>query len=231
MQQSGEDVAPMSGLLLRTGWLAEQPPAFQSRIVRIGRWKTVSAGQQLYGVGDVPDALYGLAEGAIDLAVPTASGELVNFHRAEPGNWFGDSAALAQSARSIAVTAASDCRLFRVPIPELNRLLHDHPGDWRHFYLLSHRNATTAVRLVAELLSLSPKARFARMLLRLADADGTVQITHEELGHLAGMSRASFRRAFTRLIASGAVRTDYRRIQILDRVALEREVVADAADD
>jgi CRP-like cAMP-binding protein len=226
MQQSGDPFATLWTILLNAGWLAGQPPDFQARIAKAGRWKSVEAGRSIYAVGDVPDALYGLAEGNLDVATPTLTGEVISFYRAGPGFWIGESAALARTTRSLTLVAATDCRLFRVPVPEIQRMLRDHPGDWHHFYDLSHRNATLTVRVLAELLALTPKARFARMLLRLADDGGTVQITHEELGRLAGMSRASFRRAFADLIDSGAVQTDYRRVRILDREALERELSA-----
>jgi len=88
-------------------------------------------------------------------------------------------------------------------------------------------NATTAARLIAELMTLSPRARFARLILRLAGEDGLVRATQEDLGRLAGMSRASFRRSFADIIASGAVRTEYGGVRILDRPALERESLAE----
>jgi CRP-like cAMP-binding protein len=226
MQQSDDRFSALWTVLLQTGWLADQPREFQDRIARAGRWKSVEAGRSIYAVGDVPDALYGLAEGNVDIATPTQTGEVISFYRAGPGFWIGESAALARTTRSLSVLTASDCRLFQVPVPAIQKMLRDDPGDWHHFYDLSHRNATLAVRVLSDHLALSPKARFARMLLRLADDSGTVQITHEELGRLAGMSRASFRRAFAALIDSGAVQTDYRRVRILDREALERELSA-----
>jgi DNA-binding GntR family transcriptional regulator len=51
-------------------------------------------------------------------------------------------------------------------------------------------------------------------------------VTQEELGRMAGMSRAAFRRAFTALIEAGAVRTEYGGVQIADRAALERAAEA-----
>jgi hypothetical protein len=40
---------------------------------------------------------------------------------------------------------------------------------------------------------------------------------------MIGMSRAAFRRAFSSLIDAGIVRTEYGKVRILDRAALEAE--------
>jgi DNA-binding FadR family transcriptional regulator len=60
------------------------------------------------------------------------------------------------------------------------------------------------------------------VLLRLALPDGTVSATQEELGRMAGMSRAAFRRALRSLIRAGVLETGRGTVRILDRAALER---------
>lgn len=208
------------------GWLAEQPLEFQMRIAMAGRWTTVPRGGILYSVGDVPNAFYGLGEGLLEVSIPILGDEEVTIHRAKPGFWIGDSALLAETTRSITVSAAVESRVFRVPITAVRRSLAEHPEDWVYFLRLNHANASLAVRILAEVLSLPPRARFARMLLRLVGPDGSVRVTQEELGRMAGMSRAAFRRAFTALIEAGAVRTEYGGVQIADRAALERAAEA-----
>jgi CRP-like cAMP-binding protein len=165
--------------------------------------------------------MYGLGEGQLDLAVPISDEEEVVVYRAGPGFWIGDGALLSAVNRRISVTAAGDCRVFRVGIGAIRRSLADTPGDWMYFHRLSTMNATLCIQVLAEVLGLPPRARFARMLLRMAASDGTVRATQQELGQMAGMSRAAFRRAFSGLIAAGIVETQYGGLLILDRARLE----------
>lgn len=208
-------------VLGQVGWLSEQPVAFQAGIAAAGRWQRLARGQLLYEAGDQSDALFGLAEGQLDFAVAINCDEAVVVHRAPPGFWIGDSGLLAEAPRSIAVTAASDCLVLRVQVAAVRRLLAEHPEYWVCFAKLAHQNATLAINILAEVLSLPPRARFARMLLRMAAADGSLHVTQEELSRMAGMSRAAFRRSFREVIDSGVVSTAYGGIRISDRLALE----------
>lgn len=213
--------------LSETGWLSKQPNDFQMRILELGRWTTVPRGQRLYSAGDEPDALYGIGAGHLDLAIPILGGEECVIHRAGKGFWIGDGALPPDAPRTLSVEAATDCRLFRIPFPSLRRHLAKSPADWEYLHRLSTMNAILSVRILSETLSLSPRARVARLLLRTASPDGTVQATHEELGRLAGISRATFRRSLSRLIASGAIETRYNFLRIVDRSAVENEAGAD----
>ena len=56
-----------------------------------------------------------------------------------------------------------------------------------------------ALTLLAESLSLTPRARLARLLLRLADAEGRVRGNQDEFARLLGMTRSSVRRALASL--------------------------------
>jgi CRP-like cAMP-binding protein len=102
-------------------------------------------------------------------------------------------------------------------------MLEENPGDWQYFHHLATLNAILATQALAEALALPARPRFARVLLRLAEPDGTINATQEELGRMAGMSRAAFRRAFGALIAAGVLETGRARVRIQDRTALERE--------
>jgi CRP-like cAMP-binding protein len=207
--------------LAEVGWLSEQPAQFQARIAAAGRWARYTRGQPLYDEGEGGDAVFGLAEGLLDISIPVHRDEEVVIHRAPPGFWIGDSAVMAGATRTISVRAAADSRVFRLSAAAVQRMLAEHPGDWVCFARLAHRNGTLAVRVLAEALSLPPRVRFARLLLRIATPDGLVQATQAELGRMAGKSRDSFRRAFRELIASGVVAVEYGGLRIIDRRALE----------
>jgi CRP-like cAMP-binding protein len=208
--------------LAETGWLALQPPDFQDRMASLGRWISVPKGKAIYRFGDNPDAIFGLGERLVDISLPIDDEEEVIVHRAPPGYWIGDWALLSGLPRLVTLTAATDCRFFRIPHAPLLRMLEDNPKDWRCLYHLATLNGGLATQALAETLVLPPRPRFARVLLRLALPDGTVSATQEELGRMAGMSRAAFRRALRALIRAGVLETGRGTVRILDRAALER---------
>ena len=225
-----EPVAPPAALkaLATLGWLSGQPLPFQKRMAQLGRWVSVRRGQVVYTVGDAADAIYGLGEGLLDVSLVVSDEREVIIHRATPGFWVGDSALLAGSVRTVAISAPSDAQLFKLPGPAVLQSLERHPEDWICFYRLSHSNVTTSLQALGEVISLPPRTRFARALLRLTSASGTVQLTQEELGRMVGMSRAAFRRAFAALIERGIVEVQYGGIRICDRPALEAEAARTA---
>jgi CRP-like cAMP-binding protein len=211
------------GVLAERGWLSLQPPDFRERMIGIGRWRSVPKGRPLYVRGEDPDAIFGLGEGRLDVSLPIDEDEDVLVHRAPPGFWVGDGALLSDIPRLLTVAAATDCEVFRIPHAPLRRVLAEHPGDWQRLHHLATLNALLATQALAEALALPARPRFARVLLRLATPDGTVAATQEELGRMAGMSRAAFRRAFRTLIEAGVIETGRGTVRIHDRPALEEE--------
>lgn len=207
------------------GWLSRQPEGFRARILAMGRWSTVKRGWPIYSIDDASSGIVGVEDGLVDIKVPISVDEEVIVHRGGPGFWIGDSGLLAGAPRTVSLVAAADSRLLILPAAKVLKHLDAHPVDWKSFAELNHINGSLAVQSLAEVLALPPTARFARLLARLADAAGFVRATQEELGSMAGMSRAAFRRAFGELLASGAVRQAYGGVQIRDRSAIDAAAV------
>ena len=213
--------------IARKGWLAEQPVDFQNRMAALGRWRTYAAGESIYEVGDEATEIIGLESGFLDLLIAISAEEMVTLHRANPVFWVGESAILlGKSRRVISVRAHTKSVVFAIPARALSRHLKEWPEDVMPFFSLSFRNTELALGALAEVLALPPRPRFARMLLRQVSDDGCVRATQAELGAMAGMSRAAFRRAFCELIDSGIIRTEYGKVRIVDRRALEAEAAA-----
>ena len=209
--------------LSKTGWLAEQPAEFQERMVALGHWRTFRAGRNLYEFGDGSNGVFGLETGLADIAIPISDDEMVTLHRAGPGLWAGDSALFADVPRIASVTAHTDSLVFVIPAQALKQHIAERPADLLYFYKLNHRNFELALTALADVIALPPRARFARLLLRLACGCDLIRATQTELGKLAGMSRAAFRRAFSELLDAGIVKTEYGKVRIADRAALEAE--------
>lgn len=209
--------------IARKGWLAEQPVDFQNRMAALGRWRKYAAGESIYEVGDEATEIIGLETGLLDLLITISADEMVTLHRAHPVYWVGESALLPGKTRVISLRAHSDSVVFAIPAWALNRHLKEWPQDVMPFFSLTFRNTELALAGLSEVLALPPRPRFARMLLRQVSDDGCVRATQAELGAMAGMSRAAFRRAFCELIDSGIIRTEYGKVRIVDRQALEAE--------
>jgi CRP-like cAMP-binding protein len=160
----------------------------------------------------------------LEIQVPQTSDEQITIHRAEPGFWIGESAILARTSRSISVLAAVKSRVFFIPASAMRAVLNEQPQFWYSFFELSHVNATRAVATLAEVFSRTPQERLARILLRLADSEGKVSATQEDLSRLIGMTRSSLRRILGELMDTGAVETGYRSLRVVDRTGLLKVV-------
>ena len=211
---------PLLHPLDRVGWLAAQPPEFVAWVAENGRWRIFAAGEVIYLAGDEPDGMYGLGSGALEVNFPLRGEEPVTVHRAEPGFWIGEAAMMAGATRLVGLSAARESRVFHIPTGPLRDLLQREPGHWRILYEQSFANLATALTLLAEALALSPRARLARLLLRLADAEGRVLANQDEFAQLIGMTRSSVGRALASLAEAGIVRTGYRCLEIADMEGL-----------
>jgi CRP-like cAMP-binding protein len=146
----------------------------------------------------------------------------ISIHRAEPGFWLGESALLSGAPRMVSLIAATDCLVFHIPAAAMERLTIKKPEAWRAFYRQSHINQMQTARLLAESIALSPRARFSRLLLRLAENGDEIVGTQESLGALLGLRITTCKRIVASLVAAQAIESGYGRIKIRDKDVLER---------
>ena len=220
MDQLPAGVTDSLGPLARVGWLSRQPAEFQAAIARLGRWRDLKAGEIIYLAGDEPDGLYGLARGVLQMSLPLVGDEEVVIHRAEPGFWIGEAAILSGQARIVTLTSVTASRVLFLPANEMQRLIKADPRHWRAFYEQSVSNQVVAVTMLAEVLALTPRARVARLLLRLAGESNVVVGSQEDFGRLLGMTRSSIRRAIGSLVDNKIISSGYGRLVIEDRARL-----------
>lgn len=209
-------LAPLDTL----GWLSTQHIQLKEWVARVGVWKTFGRGQELYQADRAPDAIYGLARGCLELAVPLPDGDMASVYFAEPGFWIGESAVLARSPRTLSLSAATPCRVLRIDAQDIWRLLDREPAFWPCFYALSHANASLAIREYAHALTFSPEAHVCSMLLRLSKSSDRVSITQAKLAALLGVTRSTVQRICANLVAEGAIAMTYGAIVVLDRARL-----------
>jgi CRP-like cAMP-binding protein len=108
----------------------------------------------------------------------------------------------------------------------LEALLRDDPRLYADFYALTYENFKTAFRIISNLGIASTEKRLAdRLIMEVetrGDADGWIPLSQPELAKLLATSVPTLQRLMRRFVSAGLVKSNYGRIQVLDRDALMR---------
>lgn len=200
-------------------------PLYQTYILRAQRVQA-DAGTTLIREGDTPQNLYLLLSGSLTVSTVDEQGREMVLAWLGPGEFCGEMGLFPdQSLRSAAVTVRQSAWLARMEYDAVRRLATEHPDFvFRLAGQLAQRLRTTNQRLLS-LGYLDVAGRIARILLDLCDSDqarkveGGVQITltRQELARMAACSREVAGRVLKTLEQEGVIRSEGRRITIMDR--------------
>ncbi|WP_116131341.1 Crp/Fnr family transcriptional regulator [Tropicimonas sp. IMCC34043] len=203
----------------RVGWLSLQPLAFQDRLLRDARLIRVRAGESLYGNDALPDGIYGIAAGMIDVVVAPGPfpARLVQVLR--PGWWIGETMTPAGTRRVAELTVRSDASVLQVSAQHLERIVSEKPQLRADLASLILRHLDDALFHAACLSTADPTLRLAGTLARMIGRDPreiwvALHLTQDELATLACVSRNSVGRALGQLEAAGCLVRQYGRIEI-----------------
>jgi CRP-like cAMP-binding protein len=206
------------------GWLAERAPEVRARLHDIAEVHIYRQGEPLYVVGELARGVFGIARGAVDLAIPREDGQEIVAHRAQVGFWIGDLALFSRQRRLVAVTAATATVAAYLPRTRLAKLIERYPTLLYDFYDLSHRNVATILQLLANLSIPRSEIRVAvRLLLhdqRLATDKEWILLSQEKLAQLTALSLPTIQRTLRHMEDAGLVELGYGRLRILDREGL-----------
>jgi len=196
------------------------------------QWREFAAGQEILGHHEESNDVFFLTDGTARAVVHSVSGKAVAFRDMKAGDIFGELAAIDDRPRAASVTALTSCRVASMT-PDRFRdtmMLHPQVGEavLRHLVVqirsLSER--------VFEFSTLPVKHRIQAELLRLAQhgavADSEAQIepvpTHEEIANRVSTHRQAVTSEINRLVQSGLVERDGKRLRIKDMDRLTQMV-------
>lgn len=203
--------------------------ATRARFGAIAKLRSYVKDELIYLAGDAPDGVFGLVSGSLNISYPRADGEDYTVHRAGAGFWIGDLALFSSAPRLVSVRAAEPTLMAQLPGKELARLLRNDPRLYGDFYALTYENFRTALRIISNLAIASTDKRLAdRLLLLLSEvdsrsaADGWIPISQPELAKLLAVSLPTLQRVMRRFVNAGVLISNYARIRVIDRKALEK---------
>jgi CRP-like cAMP-binding protein len=211
-------------MLEARGWLSERSPEVRDRLLGIAQVRVYQPGENLYSVGEEPQGVYGVARGALDISIPREDGLEIVIHSAQPGFWVGDLALFSSQRRLITATTATEVVAAFLSNNRLSQLLDRYPNLISDFYVLSHRNMATTLRLLANLSIPRAEARVALRLL-IHDQKQTrtgdwLPMSQEKLAQLTALSLPTVQRTLRCLDDSGIVELGYGRLRVCDRIKL-----------
>jgi len=108
------------------------------------------SGESIFSQGDLPEYLYVVEEGTIDIVLPT-KGEEITLASFETGSFFGELGVFDSEPRTATGRAASDCSLICIPLRVIAALLDNHPSAARRFVSVVIRRLRSADELLSRL--------------------------------------------------------------------------------
>lgn len=172
--------------------------------------------------GQQAHAWLGIFSGLVKVSVGTADGKMASLTGVPAGGWIGEGSLLKREARKYDVVALRDSTIIRLPETTFNWLLDNSISFNR--YLLHQLNERVA-QFIAKAENdrlLAPDARVARCIAELFNPllypseDMRIDITQEEIGYLARISRQRTNQALRALEQAGLLRIEYGAVKVLD---------------
>jgi CRP-like cAMP-binding protein len=184
----------------------------------------IARGQVLGGIGEPVSHFYFVEQGLIALIKPMPNGEAVEISATGPEGLIPANAILGIDRMIFESVVQIPGSVLRMSRDELRtKMAHD-----RELLHLMHGYASVALSKLAQTAACnilhSVQERCCRWLLMAHDSalGGTFPLTHEALGLMLGVRRASVSAAAECLQGAGLIRYCHGQMMITDRIALER---------
>ena len=179
-------------------------------------------GDVLLRANEAVEGWYAVLSGLVKLQTHSPGGRLSVFLGLAAGDWFGEGSALKSEHRRYEVVALRETTLICLPLPVFEELR----ATSLEFNqaLVAHMNMrlSQSMAVIEAGRVRSPEQRVALYLSRLFwRGIKRIDLSQEELGHLAGLSRQTVNRVLKRMEDGGLVALEFSRVTILDQAALE----------
>jgi CRP-like cAMP-binding protein len=215
-------------MLRATRWGAALAADQLARVAAESSEVTVPANGYVCRSGEPVDAWIGVLDGMVKMMISTPAGRVSTFTGIPAGGWFGEGSLLKTEPRRYDVIALRESRVARVPRRTFEWLLNTSiPFNRFMLVQLNERLGQFIGMLEAQRLH-DPDARVARCVAGLFNPilypgiGKKLEVSQEEIGYLAGISRQRVNQALHALEAAGLLKIEYGAIVIHDLDGLRR---------
>lgn len=189
--------------------------------------KAFAKGAYICHRGDRLDHWTGVIEGLVKISAISRSGKAMTFAGVTNGSWFGEGSVLKDEPRQYDVVAIRDTRLAMLNRATFFWLYENSKGFNRFLVRQLNERVGQFIATIEHDRILSPRARVARHLswffnpVLYPDARTQIEISQEELGLLAGVSRPIVNRSLQELQEEGLLKAEHGLISVLDLEGLK----------
>lgn len=221
----------MPGAQDTTTFLSQLPATEREELERLGTRRAYDRGVVIFHQGDDPGGVLVLLSGRAKVVALGPNGTPVLLGLPGPGDLLGEIAAIAEMPRSATVTAIDPIEALALTRQDFERFLEGHPRAAMAVLRALIPRLREADRQRLDFAAHDVTGRVAGRLLDLADRFGeavqdgsriSLGLSQEELASWTGASREAVAKALRALREAGWVRTERRRITVLDADALRR---------
>lgn len=192
----------------------------RERLLEQAPLRSFVAGQLIQQRGEATRGFWVIERGAVAVGQYLEEGDFRAIAHLGEGDSYGELAWLTGKARVVDAVARSDCALRWIEGTRLETMLADNPAAMRKLLSGLAEELQEMIDLVAGQHGGSGLNRIAHFLHNLSATGPIIAMGQQELGDLAGVTRATANAALKTLEQAGCIERGYRRIAVTDREAL-----------
>lgn len=179
------------------------------------------AGDLIYQQGEEAARFYYLLHGEVRIFMSSADGAEQTLTLKKSGTIFGEAAFFDGKPRVSSARAVQKTAVISIDRPLLLKTFSRHPEFALELLQYLARNTRMLSHQINRMAFRQADERLAELLLELADEDGQISLSQEELGQMCGVTRMTITRVLKEFADQGFVSRSYRKLQILDEKGLK----------
>ena len=213
-------------------WIDALPNDVRQKVVSRMTPLRVKEGASLYERSNPSKGSYSIISGSVRLFTLAPDGRELIYKVCDPGESFGDLAAIDGEPYAVSAEALTDCELRFLPRKQLLELRKQHPALETTLLNFAAKLARASIMSI-EVATIYPlPARIASRLAFLAasarargEGVTALKIAQKDLGVMVGASRQAVNKVLAEFQSKGLVQTHYGSLTILDINGLRRQAM------
>ncbi len=210
--------------------LVEAPPERIRELEKSCKWMAFGADEIVVDIKDESTDVFFIVKGKLKAMDFLSADEEVSLAELEPGDSFGELAAIDLKVRSARVTTVEPSLLASLSSKDFRKMLMDCPGIGLALLKTFAGFIRTLNTRITALSTMSPHQRIYLELLRISEpdtqSDGSWIIInaphHSELASWVGAEKQTVAEAIGNLARDGVIERKHKNLHIKDRARLQR---------